>query len=204
MEENDLSKGGSSMILSYVWVAMVAFSLLAGFLTDSAGAISAAAMEGAKSGVELTVAMAGALCLWTGLSRVMEKSGITGFLSRLFRPILGRIFPETKKDEIAMGYLSSNFTANLLGLGNAATPLGISAVRRMHRLSQTNEATDEMCRLIVLNTASIQLIPSTVASIRASLGCQTPFDILPAVWLTSLLSAGAGVFVAVLWGKRHV
>ena len=100
----------------------------------------------------------------------------------------------------AFGNLCGNFTANLLGLGNAATPMGIAAVEKM---KQGDTATDEMCRLIVLNTASIQLLPTTVAAVRASLGAAQPFDILPAVWVTSLLSASAGVLAAWVMGKCH-
>lgn len=191
------------MILSYVWTAMAALSLLAAVIFGTGAETAAAAMEGAKAGVELTISMAGALCLWTGLAKVMEKSGIMRVLSRVFRPLLGRIFPKTSTDSAAFGSIVSNFTANLLGLGNAATPLGISAVRRMQSLSGSREATDEMCRLIVLNTASIQLIPTTVAAVRAALGAESAFDILPAVWVTSLISASFGVLAAWIMGKRH-
>ena len=105
-----------------------------------------------------------------------------------------------------MGYLTANISANLLGLGNAATPMGIAAVRRMQKNSRPGEATDEMCLLIVMNTASIQLLPTTVAAVRASLGAAAPFDILPAVWLTSIASVGMGILAAKLLrrlGERH-
>ena len=135
----------------------------------------------------------------------MEKAGFTAFLSKLLGPLLHKIFPTTKKDSVLAGHLSANICANFLGLGNAATPMGIQAVRRMVNPKHPTLATDEMCRLIVLNTASIQLIPANVAAVRASLGCATPFDILPAVWVTSLCSAGLGVAVACILGKvwRH-
>ena len=190
------------MILSWVWTGMVVFSLVAGLINGTANSLSAAALEGAQKGAELILSMAGALCLWSGLMGVMEKAGITEFLAKLFRPILGRVFPQTAKDSAAMGALSGNFTANLLGLGNAATPMGIRAVERMKSLSPTLDATDEMIRLIVLNTASIQLIPSTVCALRASLGAAAPFSILPAVWLTSLLSSSAGLLAA--WGMGRI
>lgn len=192
------------MILAYVWTGAVILALAVGLFTGSAGSLAAAAVEGAQAGITATVSIAGALCLWTGLSEVMEKSGVSRLLSRLLRPLLGCLFPKTAEDENAMGSLCGNFTANLLGLGNAATPLGIRAVQQMRARSGSEDATDEMCRLIVLNTASIQLIPSTVAAVRASLGAASPFDILPAVWLTSLLSAAAGLLAARLFaGRRH-
>ena len=131
----------------------------------------------------------------------MEKAGFTGFLSRLLRPLLKRIFPTTKNDRALAGSLSANICANFLGLGNAATPMGIQAAQRLAAKSQDGIAGDELCRLVVLNTASIQLIPATVAAVRSSLGCQTPFDVLPAVWITSLCSTGLGLFAAWCMGK---
>ena len=131
----------------------------------------------------------------------MEHAGITAVLSRLLRPLLSRVFPSTKKDKALSGSLSANICANFLGLGNAATPMGIQAARRLAGYSGNGIAGNELCRLIVLNTASIQLIPATVAAVRTSLGCASPFDILPAVWITSICSAGAGLAAAWLMGK---
>ena len=128
----------------------------------------------------------------------MEKAGFTAFLSKLLRPVLTKVFPSSKTDPHLAGSLSANICANFLGLGNAATPMGIQAAQRLAASSRNGVATNELCRLIVLNTASIQLIPATVAAVRTSLGCQTPFDILPAVWVTSICSAGLGLCAA--WG----
>ena len=130
----------------------------------------------------------------------MEQSGVTKKLSRFLRPVLGRLFPSVKQDKKLEHYLSANVCANLLGLGNAATPMGIQAAQRL-ALGQNGIASDELCRLIVLNTASIQLIPANVAAVRSSMGCNTPFDILPAVWVTSLCSAVMGVGAAWLMGR---
>lgn len=129
----------------------------------------------------------------------MEKAGITAILAKCLSPLLRRVFPSYGRDPVLAGHLSSNVCANFLGLGNAATPMGILAAKRLANGRDT--AGDELCRLIVLNTASIQLIPANVAALRAGLGCATPFDILPAVWVTSLFSAGLGVAMAWLLGK---
>ena len=145
--------------------------------------------------MELCLSMAGMLCLWTGVMEVMRQSGLAGGLSRVLRPVLGRLFPDASKDGAVMDSLSANVSANLLGLGNAATPLGIRAARRMAR-GQNGVAADELCRLVVLNTASLQLLPTTVAGVRAACGCRTPFDILPAVWLSSAISVTAGLLAA--------
>lgn len=186
------------MVMSWIFTIMAVLSLVAAVMLGRGGELAAAIPQGAQAGVTLAISMAGSICLWTGLGRLMEKCGVTGFLSRLLRPVLHRVFPDTKQDSRLAGVLSSNICANFLGLGNAATPMGLQAAKR---LAKGPVATDQLCRLIVLNTASIQLIPSTVAALRASLGCTTPFDILPAVWVTSLCSASMGLIAAWLFGR---
>ena len=132
---------------------------------------------------------------------VMNRCGMTDRLSRLFRPLLRRLMPEASRDRETLAALSANLAANLLGLGNAATPLGIQAARRMARSARDGAATDEMCLLVVLNTASIQLVPTTIAGVRAACGAASPFDILPAVWLASALSVAAGLLAAGLLSR---
>ena len=188
------------MVMSWIWTGMVALSILAAALLGNISALAAAVPKGAQAGVTLAVSIAGSICLWTGVGRLMEKAGLTGKLSRLLRPLLGRIFPSVKQDSVLENHLSANVCANFLGLGNAATPMGIQAAQRLAK-GCNGIANDELCRLIVLNTASIQLIPANVAAVRSSLGCATPFDILPAVWVTSLCSAGLGVAMAWVLGK---
>ena len=190
----------SSMIMSWIWTGMIAFSLAGALFLGNASALAGAVTEGAQSGVTLAISMSGAICLWSGVGALMEKTGISQAVSKLLRPILGRLFPSTKKDQVLSGYLSANVCANLLGLGNAATPMGIQAAQRLAS-GKKSIATNELCRLIVLNTASIQLLPTNVAAVRSSLGCVRPFDILPAVWVTSLCSAGLGITAAWLLGK---
>ena len=188
------------MVMSWVWTGMVALSILAAALSGNMSALSAAVPKGAQAGVTLAVSMAGSICLWTGVGKLMEAAGMTGKLSRLLRPLLGRIFPSMKQDSVLANHLSANVCANFLGLGNAATPMGIQAAQRLAE-GRKGIASDELCRLIVLNTASIQLIPANVAAVRSGLGCSTPFDILPAVWVTSLCSAGLGVTMAWMLGR---
>lgn len=189
------------MVMSWIYTGILAVSLVSALLLGTGSEIAAAVPAGAQSGVTLAVSIAGSICLWTGAGKLMEHIGLTGGLSRLFRPVLLRLFPSAKNDASLRASLSANICANLLGLGNAATPMGILSAQRMVKKAKAGVATDEMCRLIVLNTASIQLIPANVAAVRVSLGCSTPFDILPAVWLTSLCSAGLGVMAAWLLGK---
>lgn len=188
------------MVMSWVFTFLAAFSLVAAALSGSGAALAAAISEGAQKGITLAFSLAGSLCLWTGLGRLMEKSGISGILAKAVMPVLKRVFPSAAKDESLSGYLSANICANVLGLGNAATPMGIQAAKRL-AAGQKGVASDELCRLVVLNTASIQLIPATVAALRSGAGCATPFDILPAVWLTSIVSAALGVTMAFLLGR---
>ncbi len=188
------------MVMSWVWAALVCASVICAAVNGRASALSAAVMQGAQSGVTLAISIAGSLCLWAGIGRAMERSGLTEKLSRLLRPVMRRLFPSTREDSALAGALSTNICANFLGLGNAATPPGIEAARRLAARSP-GQASDELCRLIVLNTASIQLIPANVAAVRSSLGCAAPFDILPAVWLTSLCSAGLGLAAAWALGR---
>ena len=183
------------MAMAWLWTGMVAVSLVFGILTGSVGELGGAALEGATAAVELCVSMAGIMCLWTGVMEVMEQCGLSAALARLFRPLLRRILPCASRDADTLAAVSANVSANLLGLGNAATPLGIRAARRMAR-GQDGVADDELCRLVVLNTASIQLLPTTVAAVRSAQGCAAPFDILPAVWLSSALSVTAGLLAA--------
>ena len=189
------------MAMAWIWSGMLLLAVLAGAISGQLGAVSAAAMAGAERGAQLCLSLAGPLCLWAGLAAVLEGSGLSAKLAALLRPLLGRLFPDAARDVQALEKISGNFTANLLGLGNAATPLGIAAVQRMHRLSGGAAASDEMCRLIVLNTASIQLLPTTVAALRASAGAARPFAILPAVWLTSLGSVTVGLLAVGLFAR---
>lgn len=186
------------MVMSWIWTIFLSVSVLSSAVLHRGHLLAAAVLEGAQAGVTLAISMAGAICLWSGVGRLMEQTGITGTLGRCLQPILGILFPSCRRDPVLAGHLSANVCANFLGLGNAATPMGIAAAKR---LKQEKNATDELCRLVVLNTASIQLIPANVAAVRLSLGCQSPFDILPAVWLSSIASTGLGLCTAFFLGK---
>ena len=189
------------MAMAWVWTGMVVLSLLFGLFTGRLDAVANAALEGANAAIELSLSMAGILCLWSGVMEIMNVCGLSSALARAFRPLLRRLLPQASRDEKTLAAISANVSANLLGLGNAATPLGIRAARRMAR-GCDGAASDELCLLVVLNTASIQLLPTTIASVRAAAGCRTPFDILPAVWLASVLSVTVGLLTARLLSRR--
>lgn len=189
------------MVMSWIWTGLIAVSILSACLLGTGQTLAAAIPQGAQAGITLAISMAGSICLWTGVGKLMEHVGITDFLCRAIRPVMKRVFPSSQQDSSLAASLSTNICANFLGLGNAATPMGIQSAQRLAKKSKDGVATDELCRLVVLNTASIQLIPANVAAIRSSLGCITPFDILPAVWITSFCSAALGLLAAVLFGK---
>jgi len=189
------------MAMAWVWSGMVVLSLIFGIISGNLDRVAAAALEGANSAVELSLSMAGILCLWSGVMEILNVCGLSSLLARAFRPLLRRLMPRAAQDEETLASLSANVSANLLGLGNVATPLGIQAARRMAR-GCGGTASNELCRLVVLNTASIQLLPTTIASVRSAAGSAAPFEILPAVWLASVLSVMAGLLTERLLSRR--
>ena len=188
------------MAMSLIWTAMVGAAILCGLATGNGPAVAKGALDGAAAGVELCLSMMGVLCLWMGVMEVMERSGIARGLTRLLRPAVRRLYPDFARDEGVMDAVSANLSANLLGLGNAATPLGLEASRLMAQRTP-GVASDGLCMLVVTNTASLQLIPTTVASLRSAAGSANPFDILPAVWLASAISVVVGVTAARVFAR---
>lgn len=192
------------MMMSYIWFGLVAVSLIVSLGTGTFPQMTAALFQGADSAVTLVISLSGTLCFWSGIIRILEKTGISARLSNLVSPLLRHMFPNSMQDPELAATLSGNFTANLLGLGNAATPFGLRAVTRMQQLSGSADASNEMCRLIVMNTASIQLIPTTIAAVRSTLGSVHPFAILPAVWISSLCAVLVGLLACRLMeGLSH-
>ena len=173
---------------------LCAASILTAAATGQSGAAGLAVLTGAREAVTLTLELTGALCFWSAVTELLERGGASSSLARFLRPALRRLFPGGAGDDQTLAALSENLSANLLGLGNAATPAGIRAARGLRRLGRE----DELCLLVVLNTASLQLLPTAAASLRASLGAAAPFDITPAVWLCSALSVIAGLGAASL------
>ena len=186
------------MIMTWVWGAFTLCGVIFAFLNGRGSSITTALVDGATTGIRLCITIAGPLCLWTGIGNLMSKTGMTVPLSIALRPLLNRLFPSSKEDPMLSHALSANICANLLGLGNAATPMGIQAVKRLQDPTRPDYATDELCRLVVMNTASIQLLPTTVAAVRQTAGAGSPFDILPCVWISSVLSVSAGLLGAFL------
>ena len=183
------TKKESGDSVSFSLVFLVLASALAAAGLGNGAAAGPAVLEGARDAVTFSLELGGALCFWSAVMELLERSGLSAGLARLMRPLLGRLYPVGGQDGETLSALSENLSANMLGLGNAATPAGIRAARGLARLG----AERELGLLVVLNTASVQLLPTTAASLRASCGSAAPFDITPAVWLSSVLSLLAGL-----------
>ncbi|MBQ3405432.1 MAG: spore maturation protein A [Oscillospiraceae bacterium] len=191
------------MAMARIWTCMTAFAVVFGLVSGRMDAVCSGALEGASAAVELCIKICGVTCLWCGIMEVMSKAGITEKLSKALYPILRRLFRGLPEGHEAFGFISANAAANMLGLGNAATPMGIKAAEKLS--DGTGRANDWLCTLVVINTASIQIIPSTVAAIRAAEGSPAPFIILPQVWISSVAALSVGLAAAGilrrLWGS---
>ena len=175
---------------------MIISCFFAAFFSDMQ-VFSDSVLSGANSAIELLFSITGVICFWSGMMEIADKSGVTQFLSKIFSPILKKLFINVPGDSEAMRFISLNISANLLGLGNAATPFGLSAMRELKKLNNDETyATDDMLLFVVLNTASLQLIPTTLCAYRSSYGSKSPFEIIPCVWLVSLLALFVGIVVA--------
>ena len=175
----------------------VLLSVIFSIITGKTAEVSAAALEESSHAAELSLKLLGSLCFWSGISKVAEESGLVEKFRKFLKPALLLVFPSLKNEEKALGAISMNVAANLFGLGNAATPLGIIAMKELHKISEfSSVATKEMVCFVVMNTAALQFLPTTVAAIRLANGAENPMDILPAVWFVSACSLMLGIFAA--------
>ena len=189
-------------MMSWLFTGMLVLSLLFGILNGRMEQVSISAANECSNAVTLAIQLAGVMCLWSGLMRIAEVSDLTGKLSRLFRPVMKLLFWHLPADSKAAKAIIMNLTANLLGLGNAATPLGIAAMKELEKISpRKGIASNEMALLVVLNTASLQLIPTTTAALRLAAGSAAPMEILPAVWLASSMSILSGILAAKFFSR---
>ena len=195
-------------MLGYIWLFMIAASFVCSVINGRTDILAQAVTEGADKAVNLLISMAGVMCLWTGIMRIAEKSGITKGMSKLLSPVLGKLMPDYTSDSKAMQAVCANITANILGLGNAATPFGIRAMKEMQSSNRLHDRPNaSMIMFVVINTASIQLIPATAAALRQAAGSSDPYLILPYVWITSAAALLIGIFFTKffekIWGLRN-
>lgn len=183
--------------MSAIVIVLCITSVVAAVAFGKMGELSSAAVLGASEAFELVLKLAGGLCFWSGLMRIAQKAGICDAIAKLLSPLIRLVFPKLSPKGKAARLISMNISANLLGLGNAATPFGIAAMRELSHLNpKSTTASDEMVCFAVINSSSIQLLPTTLALLRASYGAQNPLDILPPVIFASVLSLCAGLLLA--------
>ena len=189
-------------MLNYIWSGMIIISLILSFFNGTTGSVCTALCDGAAEGVSLAIGIAGIMAFWTGIMKIAENSGLVNIIAMVFKPLIGFLIPEAKKDKEVCGAVAMNMTANFFGMGNAATPLGLNAMRSLSRYSDGKSASDSMCMLAVINSASIQLIPSTLIAIRAATGSGAPAEIMVPIWIVSVVTFLFGVMVCRFIGGR--
>ena len=190
--------------MNKIWLIIIFFSLTYGIATGRGEELSNVILNIPKEAFSLLITMITAACFWSGLMKIMESVGIVEFIAKKIRPLFKLIMPNLK-DEIALNYVSMNIAANIFGLGYAATPSGLKAVKRMQELNDgdKSEATDEMVTFLVLNTAGVTLIPTSVMAIRASLGAVNPADMLIYPIIATLLSCVSGLIADYYFRRRR-
>lgn len=192
-------------MLNYIWGAMIVISLVTSLFTGRVEETASAAATGAASAIESCISLLGIMCLWTGIAKIGERAGIVSVFSKLIRPLTKIIFPKLKEDSPALSAIVMNIVANLIGMGNAATPLGIKAIKELDKINkEKNKASNEMCMFVVINTASIQLLPATLISLRQSFGSANPGEVIVPVWIVSVCALFVGVCVAKVLERRRL
>ena len=190
-------------MLNYVWTFMLLTAVITGFFTGRISLVAEAAISGATDGANLIIGMLGVMCFWSGIMEIAEKSGIIEGVSRFLRPFTRLIFPRLSPNEPAMRAIVMNMAANLLGMGNAATPLGLRAMRLLDEKNDCRKkASREMCMFVLINTASLQLLPTTLLLLRQNTGSQNPSEIIIPVWIVSVCALTVGIISAKLFQKR--
>lgn len=183
-------------MLNYIWSFMMITAVIFGALSGRLDLLASEALAAAKDAIMTTLSLTGAMCMWSGLLKIAEEGGIINALKRLLRPVLRLLFPKINPNSDAAGAIISNMSANLLGMGNAATPFGIKAMRELDRLNpHSGVASDAMCMFVVVNTASIQLIPTTMIAILSGAGAKNPFDIIIPTLISSFFALILGALM---------
>ena len=189
--------------MNLLWVFMILFSYIFSFFAGTTEAVTSALFSGAEKAVMLVISLLGMMCFWTGVLEVAERTGLTEKVQLLLRPLIRFLFPGLSDRYGAKSAITMSIVANLFGLSNAATPLGIAAMQKLQKDNPfPDTATDDMCMFVVINSASITLIPTTLLTLRTAAGSREPFAILIPVWICSFLSVASGVLAAKMGRRR--
>lgn len=190
-------------MMNYIWGAMILFAFIAAVFQGNVNELSDSIIKESANAVELCLKLGGSICFWSGLMRIAQRSGLTTAISKMLRPLLKIAFPKMRYDSAEAKAISMNVTANLLGLGNAATPFGLEAMKQLQaKNTNPSVASHEMITFVVLNSAALHLLPTTVAFIRQEFGALNPMDIMPAAWLSSIAALSVAITLTKLCKRR--
>lgn len=190
--------------MNIIFPVLLIFAFISAIVTGRMNELSAAVIDGAEAAVQLLMRLISMLCLWGGIMEIGDRAGLTALFSKIMYPVVSLVFPRLRKDKYVLEAISMNITANVLGLGNAATPLGLEAMRRLQTVnSDTSVASDEMVVFVVMNTAAMHIIPTTVATMRGQYGSVSPMEIMPAAFLTSFCALMSAITVAKIGNRIY-
>ena len=190
-------------MINWIWLGLIVLAVIVAGFNGHMGELSTAAFDAAKTAVQLSIGLIGIMALWLGLMKLAEEAGLVQMLARLVRPLLRRVFPDVPKDHPALGSMTANIAANMLGLGNAATPLGLKAMQDLQELNPDKEtATNAMVTFIVINATSVTIIPATIIGLRSAAGAVNPSSIIVPSIIATTVSTVTGVIVAKLLERR--
>ena len=183
-------------MLNILWPIFIILSVIYSIISGNIEEVNTGIFNSLSEAVELSITFLGTICLWSGIMEIAKKTSIISKLNKLLKPFINFLFPDLKNNEMAKQEISMNMIANILGLGNAATPLGIKAMQTMQKENKRKETlSNSMMMFIVINTASIQLIPTNVIAIRTSLNSQNPTSIIIPVWIATIIAGFVGIFL---------
>ena len=189
--------------MNYIWVFMIIVSYIFSFFAKTTEAVTKSVFDGCSDAVMLVISLLGMMCLWTGLLEIAERSGLVKKVQKLLSPIISWLFPTIDEKSEVAGAISMSITANLLGLSNAATPLGLSVMEKLEKRNLIKEtASDEMCMFVVINTASVTLLPTTLLTLRTSYMSGAPFEVIVPIWIVSFISLFSGIVCAKICQRR--
>lgn len=189
-------------MLSYLWGFMIIIGIIVSLFNGNIGEVGNAAINSSKETVTLCIAMVGIMAMWTGMMQIAKKSGLVASFTKTLRPVIALLFPDLPKNHIVNEYIASNMIANILGLGWAATPMGLMAMRELKKLNNNSDlASCDMCTLLIVNISSLQLIPVNIIAYRSQYGSVNPADIIMAGIVATCISTIAGVIFATVARK---
>lgn len=190
-------------MLGKIFSVMVIISFISAGISGNMAELSESVLEGADSAVKLSLSMLGVMCLWSGIIRVLDKSGFTAIISRILLPFIRFVYPEASKSKELVNDIAADYSANLLGLGNAALPLGIKVMKGLDERCKSNykNAKSELMTFAILNTTPFQLIPTTILSLKNAHQSTNPSNILLPIWVCSALIIASGIALCKFWGS---